>query len=295
MPAKRKTKKSLAQRYPKLARQWHPEKNLGLRFGDFRPHSGAKVWWKCIKGHEWQDTISHRVGSRGCPYCSGRRAGADNNLAVLFPEIARQWHPTRNANLTPYNVRPGSQKKVWWICEKGHEWQAFIDNRTKGRGCPYCSGNRAGVDNNLAVLFPEIARQWHPTRNANLTPYSIRPGSGIIVWWICDKGHEWQMSVCKRTTGQQCPYCVGRKVGPDNNLAVLNPNLAQEWHPKRNGKKSPDQFRPGSGQRVWWICKNGHSWQASILSRTQGSGCPQCYLLKKKKSAEKPPCPKIIP
>ena len=177
MPAKRKPKKSLTQLYPNLARQWHPEKNLGLRPKDFGPYSNVKVWWKCKKGHEWKAKIANRVIGRGCPYCAGKKVGADNNLAVLFPEVARDWHPKKNGKLRPRNVRPHTNKNIWWKCKKGHEWQDTISHRVDGRGCPYCSGRRAGADNNLAVLFPEIARKWHPTRNANLTPFNVRPGS----------------------------------------------------------------------------------------------------------------------
>ena len=137
MPVKRKIKKSLAQHNPKLARQWHPEKNLGLRPRDFRPHSNVKVWWKCTKGHEWKASINNRVKGTGCPYCSSRKVGADNNLAIIFPKIAREWHPKKNFGITPKDFLPHSNVKVWWKCKKGHEWKATISNRVLGRRCPY--------------------------------------------------------------------------------------------------------------------------------------------------------------
>ena len=49
-------------------------------------------------------------------------------------ELLEEWHPTKNANLTPHNVTYGSKKKVWWICKNGHEWQASICDRKRGRG-----------------------------------------------------------------------------------------------------------------------------------------------------------------
>jgi len=64
----------------------------------------------------------------------------DYNLAALHPDVAMEWHPTRNGDLTAKNVTPGSNKKVWWLCAKGHEWKAVIHKRTEGHGCPYCSG-----------------------------------------------------------------------------------------------------------------------------------------------------------
>jgi len=61
-----------------------------------------------------------------------------NSLATQYPELATEWHPTKNGNLTPSDVVAGSHKKVWWKCAKGpdHEWEAALRNRTGlNRGC----------------------------------------------------------------------------------------------------------------------------------------------------------------
>ena len=61
------------------------------------------------------------------------------NLAKLHPDLAKKWHSTKNRNLKPTDVTPGSHQKVWWICEKGHEWEATVSSRVSGNGCPYCA------------------------------------------------------------------------------------------------------------------------------------------------------------
>ena len=67
------------------------------------------------------------------------RKSPEYNLAVLYPEVAEQWHPTKNGDIRPENVIPGSDKKVWWVCDKGHEWDARVSHRAKrGQGCPEC-------------------------------------------------------------------------------------------------------------------------------------------------------------
>lgn len=66
-----------------------------------------------------------------------------NNLAVKYPELIKEWHPTKNKNLAPYDVMPSSGKKVWWLCSQEHEWKTRISDRSRGRGCPYCAGARA--------------------------------------------------------------------------------------------------------------------------------------------------------
>ena len=139
--------------------------------------SGKKVWWRCRKGHEWRAVIGTRVNGVGCAYCSGRRAHKENCLATLNPKLAKEWHPTKNDSLTPENITLGSEKKVWWLCKKGHEWQATVVNRNKGRGCPYCGGKKVNKDNCLATLRPKLASEWHPIKNGVLTPANVTLGS----------------------------------------------------------------------------------------------------------------------
>ena len=49
------------------------------------------------------------------------------------------------------------------------------------------------------------------------------------------------------------------------NLSTKHPNLAEEWHPDRNGDLKPTDFTPGSDEKVWWLCEKGHEWEATIL------------------------------
>ena len=31
-----------------------------------------------------------------------------------YPHLVKEWHPTKNGDLTPKDVTYGSNKKVWW-------------------------------------------------------------------------------------------------------------------------------------------------------------------------------------
>ncbi|MBI5489099.1 MAG: zinc-ribbon domain-containing protein [Deltaproteobacteria bacterium] len=277
---------SLAKAYPKLARQWHPTRNGGCTPADVLPGSHRKVWWKCpaAPDHEWQTPVYSRTGQgTGCPFCTGRWASRAHNLARHRPHLAAEWHPTKNGDLTPVEVVPGSNRKVWWRCRAaGHEWTARIHDRgVLGHGCPYCRGHRASAKHSLAARFPDIAVQWHPVKNGELTPADVTPHSAYRAWWRCPKGpdHEWQDQVNARTGGKKgCPFCAGMRVSVTNRLAVLHPKLAREWHPTKNGKKTPWDFVALSVKRAWWICKKGpdHVWRAGIASRVYGTGCPCC-------------------
>ena len=153
-------------------------------------------------------------------------------------ELLAQWDRRANLPLTPETIPYGSTKKVWWQCEKGHRWQVTVNNRTSSHtDCPYCSGRAAWPgETDLASRFPELAREWHPTKNLPLTPERVLPGSEKKVWWRCSLGHEWRATIHSRTDGCGCPVCANRAVAPGvNDLATQFPRLAQEWHPTKNG------------------------------------------------------------
>lgn len=132
----------LLSQNPEAVSEWHPTKNLPLSPSDVTTGSGKKVWWKCVKGHEWETTVHSRAktGGHGCPYCTGRNAViGTNDLLSLNPILAGEWHPTLNGDLLPSNIKSGSNQKVWWKCKKGHEWQAKVNGRNRGLGCWECS------------------------------------------------------------------------------------------------------------------------------------------------------------
>ena len=62
------------------------------------------------------------------------------NLAVVNPELAEEWHPTKN-DRAPREVMPNSGYRAWWRYEKGHEWETTVANRNYGSGCPYCGND----------------------------------------------------------------------------------------------------------------------------------------------------------
>ena len=158
----------------------------------------------------------------------------------ITPSLLKNGIPPRMVRLEPADLTLGSNKKVWWVCTKGHEWLARVNDRDYRRtGCPYCSGRRVCIDNCLYTLNPTLAREWHPTKNSSLRARDVTPGSTRKVWWFCSMGHEWEAQVRNRSRGYGCPYCAGRAVGSDNCLEAINPKLAKQWHPKKNGGLTP--------------------------------------------------------
>ena len=300
---------------PELAKQWHPTKNGSLKPTEVTSNSNRKVWWlfpyddpKTGKhfNFEWQESIFYRNKTDvSCPFLSGQAVWPGfNDLQTVNPELAKQWHPTKNGNLKPTEVTCGATKRVWWIFpyddpETGmrhdFEWQASIQSRNHGSGCPYLSHQliRKGF-NDLQAVNPELAKQWHPTKNGNLKPTEVTANSNKKVWWLLPYDDpktgkhfdfEWQASVNNRTKHNSCcPFLNGRAVWEGfNDLQTVNPKLAKQWHPTRNGSLKPTQVTEKSGIMVWWLFpydapKTGKhfdfEWKSKVVNRNAGCGCP---------------------
>lgn len=405
-------KKTLQTEKPELAAEWHPSKNVDKKPSSVPPQSNENVWWLGSCGHEWKAKISNRYHGAGCPYCNGRYPIKGlTDLATTNPLLAQEWHPYKNGSLTPSDVKEHSNRKVWWICSQGHEWEAMINSR-KRNGCPYCSGKAVLKGyNDLATTHPDLANEWHPSRNGDKTPYTVSSGHDAKVWWLCKYGHEWEAPIYNRIKGHGCPVCAkGQKTSfpeqavyyylqqlypdaintdnrygfeldifvPSINIAVeydgykwhsdfkqinkdiskntycsenkihlyrfredgcpemkesnvltiihckyndfnrlqqaikefirrlgkdmdvdlirdripiqerylsarrkqslreVNPELASEWHPVKNGSLTPLSVNSGSEMKYWWLGKCGHEWEASVYNRMKGKGCPYC-------------------
>ncbi len=265
-----------------LLKQWDSDRNAPLSPKSVTYGSKKKVWWRCERGHEWPAVVYTRTGGRvGCPYCTGKAVlKGEHDLRSENPELAAQWHPTKNTDLTPDCVAAHSHRRVWWRCEQGHEWLASINSRSNGTGCPVCARRTIlPGENDLATTHPELARQWHPTKNGGLTPRDVAAGTRRKSWWICEKGHAWYASIASRAgCGVGCPICAGKVIIPgENDLTSAYPELAEQWHPSKNGPLTPKQVSVYSNRKVWWLCHLGHAYSMVVADHTEkGAGCPYC-------------------
>jgi hypothetical protein len=209
-----KKEKSLLIKNPELVKEWDLKKNEPLKPDMIYPGSEIKVWWICSNNstHRWEALVNSRNRGVGCPYCAGKRTTKDNSLASLFPQLLNEWDYEENEKigLDPYKLTRGSSKKAFWICNlnMNHKWRASISDRTRGRKCPYCAGQKVSIEMSLKVLNPKLAKQWDYEKNGDLKPEDILPGSGKKVWWKCDKGHKWQAVVASRNKGRGCLVCA---------------------------------------------------------------------------------------
>ncbi|KRF39828.1 zinc-ribbon domain-containing protein [Paenibacillus sp. Soil787] len=132
------------------------------------------------------------------------------SLASVPFDFVLQWHPLLNGDLAPEQLKPQSNRKVWWICSLGHEWKAAVQRRFLGDDCPFCSGKKVTEHTCLMNKNPKLAEEWDFRKNGDLTPENVLPGSTKKVWWSCVHGHQWQSRIDHRNNGSGCPQCRGR-------------------------------------------------------------------------------------
>jgi len=216
-----------------------------------------------------------------------------NDLATVAPELVAEWDFDRN-QLAPTQVTSGSALSAYWVCQvdSRHKWQAKVNNRKNGRGCPVCTNHLviSGV-NDIASTHPEVAGEWDKERNLPLHVNDIAAGSNRVFWWVCPKGHHYQMKAIVRTGPKQgnCAVCENRQIEIGvNDLATTRPDLVAEidwdFHPDLD----PKTLTAGSGKRLHWKCSEGHQWEATVINRGRregvtkkgreykGTGCSKC-------------------
>ena len=193
------------------------------------------------------------------------------SLVNTHPEVISFWHEEKNENLQPYHFTSGSDRKVWWQCGKGHEWEASIEKiANRGHRCPYCSNKKVGPDNNLAFRFPEVAKEWHPTKNGDLRPEDVTYGSHKKVWWMCEKGHEWQNKVNNRTGRRQsCADCHGR-----GRVTLTIEDVKKKF--LENGCELLADAFINQKTKMFVLCSCGSEGKWSVRQLKKGTRCRTC-------------------
>lgn len=239
--------------------------------------SSKSIPWLCQLGHRYMASPYARSRKKvGCSICAGKQVlPGFNDLESQFPVIALSWNKNKNGATDPKQVHKGSNKKYWWVCEVGHEWEAAVSKRAAGNNCPVCSNKtvRAGT-NDLGSLRPELVQFWSAT---NLqSPSNFTAGSHISVWWECQHSHKFKSQIRKQAKGFTCPKCEKKRVIPgDTDFFSRYPKFKIEWDSEKNESAAPNNLSVSS-VKYWWKCDLGHSFQSTTSHRARGQGCPIC-------------------
>jgi len=269
---------------------WDHEANDSYAWATVTVAARRDVAWRCPAcGLSFTARVLDMTGAPKCPQCEAERQAAwsaaveryEHTAVADIAELATAWADDADPRTVPVT---GEWQLRRFECARGHHPRLSPLSYLMS-GCPSCRGQAtlaerlAAAEVNTAPMGmnAEIASQWHPTKNGDRQLATVSPGSRKMAWWRDPRcGHEWQETPARRDMGQRlrCPEC--RTIL--DSLAYHFPDLATEWSP--HNPVSAWQVRPSATTRFvpTWMCPTDsqHVWQASLISRTNGSGCPEC-------------------
>lgn len=169
------------------------------------------------------------------------------------------------------------------ICEMGHRGSHRVGLptlRSVGEPgvCRVCNHDDllAGF-NDLATTHPDLASEFS-NKNHPLTASTVFAGTHKMLWWNCPLGHEFEATGSNRSSANSgCPVCLHRVIIPGvNDIPTEYPHLVDEFHPTKNINHRLEYLAPGNNEVLWWKCRNGHAFRATLGKRTRGSTCHFC-------------------
>ena len=190
-------------------------------------NNNKRVWWVCNTcNHHWKVGVGHRNKGRGCPKCADKQRTLSKHKRIIalkgsftdnYPHLLKEWDYNGNSGLDPKMLPPHCGKKVLWICSTcGHSWQATMDARATGSGCPKCADKQRTLSQRKKIVelkgafadtHPHLIKDWDYSKNEG-TPNDYSAGSSYRANWKCHHcGYEWEVSIYKRTKGHKCPKC----------------------------------------------------------------------------------------
>ena len=196
--------------------------------------------------------------------------------------VVRFWDMDKNAPLLPSTTRAGSNKKVWWQCDKGHSYRQVVTSKTRKNpsGCPICTNKQLLQGyNDAATVCPDIVNIWDADKNL-CTATEVLYTEGKKRFFRCDKGHSFTDTIRDRIKKKEpslCPYCSNKKLLTGfNDVSTVYTDNMKQWDWDKN-IVSPSAVLFNSHTKVWWLCDKGHSYSQTPSAKiVHGHSCPYC-------------------
>lgn len=256
----------------------HRAKRFGNEYDIYIPDYSTGIEYDGAafhQNHERDVAKNNAAHSRGIALIRIReqplQAISEHDIILDQDNVIHKKHINRLISIVEKSV---DRKRVISYINK----TSFQNSKRYNELVKYLPGPLPG--RSFADRYPNLMKEWDYDKNSPLKPHDVSYGSNIEVSWRCVNNHTFKMSPKTRHHGQNCPFCSGRRLAPERSLGSRYPELIAEWDEFRNQGKTPFDFTFASHHNAWWICPNGHSYQAKISSRTRkprGSGCKTCF------------------
>lgn len=283
-----KGKNDLATTHPNLANEWNFEKNAPLTPFEVTHGSRRKVWWRCSAGHEYQASILHRSHGTNCPICNSGRQTSFAEQAFLYyikklhPDTISRYKDIFNNGMELDIYIPSLKTAIEY---DGIYWHK---NKRKNEEQKYKICQEHGIklirvkeshDIDCRDIADYVFHIDNMDNMKNLNDIIIVVLNHLEMFYPLNKKYISSINLT-RDSNEIRKYMTDIK---DKSLSILNPELALEWHPTKNGSILPSMVMPNSSIQVWWKCKTcGHEWKTSVNHRANGTGCIVCYKNKNK-------------
>lgn len=193
---------SFAQNHPELLPYWSEENTVDPHM--IPPTYTLPIKWKCKHGHIHENTISRKIKWPECPICRQE----ESRLFRLRPELRAEWDETNNAGISPDTLGAYSNVKCHWICKNGHSYEASpAELMRRKTTCPTCAS--------LGFLYPEVAKEWHPTANGDKTPFDVTANSQYNAVFLCSHCNSAYTARVANRIKRQSEYCPECKMKSD--------------------------------------------------------------------------------
>lgn len=239
---------SFASKYPKILEEFDYRLNENIDPFTISPGSNKLLWWRCSKSkcdhHVWQTSVKFRVKGSGCLFCAKNKVCPCNSLLNKYPNLIDELDTSLNVGIDIATLPTQSDRLLWWTCRKSkcqhpHSWQSSIKNRTKGSGCPFCSGQKICKCTSFGSNYPELLKEFDYEANMHIDPYSLSCGSIQKVSWKCSKcQHKWCVPIRNRTRNETgCPKCRQSHLEKKCETILKNHGIVYDTQKKFEGCK----------------------------------------------------------
>ncbi|TLU81457.1 MAG: hypothetical protein FDX21_11545, partial [Chlorobium sp.] len=270
-----------------LANEWHPTKNGDLTPKNVTHGSGKKVLWLCPLGHDYPATILHRTSGTNCPICnSGRQTSFAEQatffyIKKLYPDAISRYKSSFLGRMELDIFIPSIRYAIEYDGEAWHKKDTIKREQLKYSKC-----QEKGIKLiRLREKFPElgsIVADYQFGTNKLYEPKNLEHIIKEILRRI-NFSNTWLTKCPIDVNIERDKYKIQNYRFTLENESFLDkfPQIAEEWHPTKNGNLKPGMFKPRSDHKIWWKCFScGYSYESTIGHRTYGTGCPKCAIEK---------------
>lgn len=154
------------------------------------------VEWECEKGHTWKRSVANQRRIRTCPVCSKKVASEEYSIFKQKPELEKEWDKEKNADIDASAIMPSTNKKVWWICEKGHSYTCSVADKNRGKGCPICAGKKVLEEDSIFATDRVLVDKYWDYEKNSYSPKEL-PNTSKRKVWVIVNGESKTIPVCE--------------------------------------------------------------------------------------------------